>query len=77
MSTTIVDTHCGKCHHIEAHDKITCDTCGSCLSNDSGFIVREIGNSFPLILICGGTNYDFCNYKCLLDFAIKELTKEK
>jgi hypothetical protein len=59
------------------HVQVVCDTCGKKLSiGNNGMMVREMGNPYPLQLRVGDTDYDFCSYKCLLNFIVEELKKE-
>jgi hypothetical protein len=76
MNKIIVDNSCKECGHTESHYETICDVCGTQLSSH-GYIVREMGSFFPLKLTMGGTDYDFCDFKCILKFIIDGLTKEK
>ena len=77
MKKLIVNKICISCGHSESYNEISCDTCGKNLSIGDGYIIKEIGNPFPLKLSLGNVDYDFCNYKCAISFLIDELTKEK
>ena len=56
---------------------IKCDTCGKKLSiGNSGMVLREIGNPFPLKLDVCSVDYDFCSWKCLWKFVTNEIHKE-
>jgi len=74
MKKLIIDNSCGICGHTESHEETVCDVCGTQLSQNS-YIIKEIGNPFPIELIVGNTRYDFCNYRCLLDYILAELKK--
>ena len=49
-----------------------CDTCGKSLGR-----YRNIHENTFVQMQYNDTNYDFCDYKCLLNFINAELTKEK
>lgn len=76
MKKLEVDYMCKECGNIKSDTVYICDTCGKQLSH-KGYIIREVGSFFPLKLTAGEIDYDFCNWKCILNFIIAELTKEK
>jgi hypothetical protein len=76
MRKILVDNSCKECGHTESHTVLICDTCGTQLGQN-GYIIKEVGSLFPLELTMGGTDYIFCDFKCILKFIIDELTKEK
>ncbi len=67
------ETKCETCYNSLYID-IFCDTCGEKLTNH-GFLIYEIGKSTNLKLNINSTDYDFCNYRCLLKFIIDEIKK--
>ena len=70
---------CRKCntHHVNVITNETlCDTCGKQLSIN-GQIICEIGKNTIINLEINNTNYDFCNYSCLLQFIVEELRKQQ
>jgi hypothetical protein len=76
MRKIIVDNSCQVCGHQESHTILICDTCGKQLGQ-KGHVIKELGSPFPLAITIGGTNYDFCDYKCILEFINGECAKEK
>ena len=76
MQKSILDKLCTECGHAETHEEFVCDTCGKQLST-GGFIIRDCGNRFPIELEILGAKYDFCTWKCILQFIIAEIKKEK
>jgi hypothetical protein len=52
-----------------------CDTCGKDNRVDIGNVPIHLNFSYGSDL--DGANYDFCEYKCLLDFINAELKKER
>ncbi len=51
-----------------------CDTCSAQLTND-GHFTYEVGKPTIIELRINGTEYEFCNWKCLLKFVIEEIKK--
>jgi hypothetical protein len=70
----IKETLCKECANVLIVDYY-CDTCETKLTTN-GHFVWKLGMSTSIELGVNGTEYDFCNYQCLLKFILEELKKE-
>ena len=70
----IKEIKCNECKSIIITDYL-CDICGKKLSYN-GYLIREIGNLAPLILVCGDTEYHFCCEGHTIQFLANKLRKK-
>lgn len=70
---------CSECNSVKSSVKV-CDVCGYQLRE---FPICELGKRIcdipgnPITLNIEDNEYDFCSLKCVSNFIIAELTKEK
>lgn len=71
------DTICQQCpdYHVLCTD-IICDTCGKSLTRN-GQQIYQVDRSPYIEASFNYTDYAFCDLKCLLQWILNELKKEK